>query len=104
MCLMEKIRVGDEQTVPVIEILASWHFLFCMESTSLLPTLTSLDEHSHLYSGLQISVILMNIQKVKLLGISFLGTVPVFSLSYFIVSLLVCVSQGDPLHVCYRFP
>ena len=46
----------------------------------------------------------MNIQKIKLLGISFLGMVLVFSLSYFVVSLLVCVSQGDPFHVCYQFP
>lgn len=37
----------------------------------------------------------MNIQKVKLLGISFLGMALAFSLGYLVASLLVCVSQGD---------
>ena len=39
----------------------------------------------------------MNIQKVKLLGISFLGMALAFSLGCLVVSLLVCVSQGDAI-------
>lgn len=39
----------------------------------------------------------MNIQKVKLLRISFLGMALAFSLGYLVASLLVCVSQGDPI-------
>ena len=51
-----------------------------------------------------VSVIRMSIQKVKLLGISFLGMVLTFSLAYFVFSLLVYVSQGDRFHISYRFP
>ena len=57
----------------------------------------SLWKTSDIYSGLQVRVILMNIQKVKLLRISFLGLALAFSLGYLVASLLVCVSQGDPI-------
>lgn len=53
-------------------------------------TLSSLWETFSIYSGLQVSVILMNIQKVKPLGISFLGMVLAFNLSYIVVPLGLC--------------
>lgn len=56
-------------------------------------TPVSLWENSSIYSGIQKSVVLMNIQKVKLLKIRFLGMAFAFSLSYIIVSLLVSVKE-----------
>ena len=50
-------------------------------------------ENSSIYSGIQKTVILMNIQKVKLLRLSFLGMALAFSLSYIVVSLLVLIEE-----------
>ena len=53
-------------------------------------------ELSNTYSEPSISTVLMNTPKVKFLGISFLGITLELVLGY-VLSLLVCLSQGNSL-------